>query len=69
MNRTALQGAMFRTASGCGDKSCVAVAMADGVVGVRNTTDGDGGPVLVFTEKEWGEFLGGAKSGEFDLPQ
>lgn len=69
MNREALQGATFRTASSCGDKSCVEVAIADGVVGLRDSKDEGRGPVLAFTGEEWASFLAGARKGEFDLPQ
>ena len=68
MNREALDGAKFRKASDCNDKSCVEVAMAGGVIGLRDSKDGSGGPVLAFTEGEWAAFIGGAKRGEFDLP-
>ena len=68
MNREALEGATFRTASGCSDKSCVEVALAEGIIGVRDSKDKGRGPVLAFTEAEWTSFLAGAKAGEFDLP-
>lgn len=68
MNREALAGAQFRKAGECSDKTCVEVAIADGVVGLRDSKDGDRGPVLAFTEQEWASFLAGAKAGEFDLP-
>jgi hypothetical protein len=68
MNRNALETATFRTASGCGDKSCVEVAIADGIVGLRDSKDRGQGPVLAFTPDEWTAFLGGAREGEFDLP-
>jgi hypothetical protein len=35
-------------------------------IGVRDTKDQGTGPVLVFTEPEWGAFLAGAKEGQFD---
>jgi hypothetical protein len=68
MNREALEGATFRKANGCSDKSCVEVALTEGIVGVRDSKDRGRGPVLAFTESEWASFLAGAKSGEFDLP-
>jgi hypothetical protein len=51
------------TASGT---SCVAVAMGDGTIGVRDSKD-PAGPVLRFTEREWQAFLSGVKAGEFEL--
>lgn len=69
MNREALDGAEFRTAAGCGDKSCVEVAIAGDVIGLRDSKDKGRGPVLAFTADEWAAFLGGARKGEFDLPQ
>jgi hypothetical protein len=69
MNREALQGAEFRKASDCGDKSCVEVAMTGDVIGLRDSKDHGHGPVLAFTADEWTAFLGGARRGEFDLPQ
>lgn len=69
MNREALETATFRTANGCSDKSCVEVALADGIVGLRDSKDKGRGPVLAFTEPEWEAFLAGAKNGEFDLPR
>ena len=68
MNRDALEGATFRKASDCSDKSCVEIALAKGVIGVRDSKDRGTGPVLAFTEAEWSAFLAGAKRGEFDLP-
>lgn len=52
------------TASGT---SCVAVAMGDGLIGVRDSKNPDG-PVLLFNDKEWRAFLNGVKAGEFELP-
>ena len=60
-------GATFRKASGCADKNCVEVAAGGGIVGIRDSTTGQHGPVLAFTRAEWTAFLGGAKNGEFDL--
>lgn len=68
MNRKSLQGAVFRKASGCSDKSCVEVAITADVIGVRDSKDDGRGPVLAFTPDEWAAFLNGAGKGEFDLP-
>lgn len=37
-------------------------------IGVRDTKDNGGGPILVFTDAEWSAFIAGAKSGQFDKP-
>ena len=68
MNREALQGATFRKSSDCSDKSCVEVAIAADVIGIRDSKDNGRGPVLAFTHEEWAAFLVGASKGEFDLP-
>lgn len=68
MNRDALDDAVFRKAKGCADKSCVEVAIAGDVIGLRDSKDNGHGPVLAFTRDEWAAFLGGACNGDFDLP-
>jgi len=47
--------------------ACVEIARlhSDGI-GVRDTKDKGSGPVLIFSQNEWGVFLAGAKNGEFD---
>ena len=57
MNREALQGAAFRKAGDCSDKSCVEVAITSEVIGVRDSKDDGRGPVLAFTLDEWATFL------------
>jgi hypothetical protein len=48
------------------NSNCVQVAfLADGMVGVRHSTDSTG-PVIRFTPGEWRAFLGGVRNGEFD---
>lgn len=51
-----------------GGSACVEVGRgaADGSVLVRHTRDRDGA-TLRYTREEWGAFLQGAKSGEFEL--
>lgn len=47
--------------------NCVEVAdNLPGAVGVRDSKD-PAGPVLAFGLAEWSAFVGGVKSGEFDL--
>ena len=48
-------------------QGCVEIAVAPGVVGVRDTKDREG-PVLRFSPEEWGAFGAGVRNGEFDLP-
>jgi uncharacterized protein DUF397 len=45
---------------------CVEVALVGDRVAVRDSKD-RGGPVLVFTHREWEAFVGGVRFGEFDL--
>ena len=48
--------------------NCVEVAfLAEGEVAMRNSRHPDG-PALVFTKSEWEAFLGGARDGEFGIP-
>lgn len=48
--------------------NCVEVAfLPGGGVAVRNSREPDGA-VLRFTPDEWGAFIGGTRTGEFDLP-
>jgi hypothetical protein len=48
--------------------NCVEVAfLSDGDVAMRNSRHPDG-PALIFTRAEWNAFLGGARDGEFGLP-
>ena len=53
--------------SGDGGGNCLEVAFAAAGVAVRDSKD-RAGPVLRFTEAEWGAFLAGVKAGEFELP-
>lgn len=56
----------WRVAKDCNTSNCVAIALTDGMVAVRDTKD-PGSPVLLYTETEWQAFIDGAKNGEFDL--
>jgi hypothetical protein len=66
---------MWRKAWSCTDSAnCVEVgcvpegsAMA-GMILVRDSKDGENGPVLAFTPQEWAAFLAGVRSNEFDAP-
>jgi uncharacterized protein DUF397 len=61
-----LTAAEWRTSSFCDLNGCVEVALLDCRVAVRDSKD-RGGPVLLFTPHEWEAFLGGVRTGEFDL--
>jgi hypothetical protein len=65
-----LSAAVWRKSSRSGDSGgqCVEVAAnLLGVVAVRDSKDPNG-PKLLFTPSEWGAFIGGVKTGEFDSP-
>jgi Domain of unknown function (DUF397) len=47
--------------------ACVEVMITGSAVKVRDTKDGDSGPVHVYSHTEWSAFLDGVKKGEFDL--
>jgi hypothetical protein len=46
--------------------NCVEVAALSGVIGVRDSKQGNSGPVLEFTPSEWAAFTAGVRDGEFD---
>lgn len=53
--------------NGNGGNNCVEVALLDGGAAVRDSKD-PAGPVLMFDEEAWQEFLAAAQAGEFDRP-
>lgn len=58
---------IFRKSSFSAGGNCVSVAkFADGSVKVRDTKD-QSNTTLTYTKDEWKAFLGGVKSGEFDV--
>ena len=44
---------------------CVEVAGVDNQIAVRDSKN-PGGPVLMFSQREWTAFVGGVRAGEFD---
>ena len=63
----AAQPAWMKSSLSFANGDCVEVAgLADGTIGVRDSKDSAGGPVLRFTSGEWQAFLGGVRNGEFD---
>lgn len=55
----------WRTARSCDGGACVGVARQGDFILIGNTNHPEG-PVSTFTTQEWGEFLAGAKLGDFD---
>ncbi|MFI0468841.1 MULTISPECIES: DUF397 domain-containing protein [Saccharopolyspora] len=45
-----------------GAQNCVEIALAAGLVGVRDTKDRDGG-TLVFRRRQWQDFIAGLRRG------
>ncbi|RBQ14419.1 hypothetical protein DP939_40650 [Spongiactinospora rosea] len=64
VNEFAREGWVKSSYSGGGN--CVEVSVASGAVGVRDSKRPGGGE-LRFTPAEWGAFVAGVKSGEYDL--
>jgi hypothetical protein len=62
-----LSRAKWRKSTWSGNDGCVEVAFLEGRVAVRDSKD-PRGPVLVFPAHEWAEFVGAARTGEFELP-
>lgn len=61
-----LSGAVWRKSARSGNNGgCVEMASVDDSIAVRDSKNPQGG-VLVFSRNEWGAFVDGAKSGEFD---
>jgi hypothetical protein len=49
-----------------GGTNCVEVMETEDGFLVRDTKDGEQGPILSFTHAEWEAFLSGVNEGEFD---
>ncbi|WP_141973192.1 DUF397 domain-containing protein [Actinomadura hallensis] len=71
MSPFATPAPQWRRSAHCGaSNTCVEVATLDAssqFIGTRDAKDGMHGPVLSFSRREWREFVGRAKKGEFDL--
>jgi Domain of unknown function (DUF397) len=61
-----LSRAAWRKSTRSGNNGCVEVAFVEDQVAVRDSKDRSG-PVLVFTAHEWEAFVGGVRTGEFEL--
>jgi predicted secreted Zn-dependent protease len=59
-------GADWRRSARCANGSCVAVAVTEQFVGMRDTKSWNG-PVLEFDQESWRAFVAGVRNGEFDL--
>ena len=57
-------GREWRRSSACGGSGCVDVSVSGDVVSVRATATP--GVVVLFTRREWADFIAGVKAGEFD---
>ncbi|GAA2379631.1 DUF397 domain-containing protein [Catellatospora methionotrophica] len=65
MNRTG--ASWFKSSrSDAGNGSCVEIAFMADAVGVRDSKDQPGGPVLPFSPASWRSFIAGVKAGEFN---
>ena len=63
IRRTSWRKSSFSAMNG----NCVEIGwLQSDRIGVRDTKDHGGGPVLVFTDAEWSAFIAGVKSGQFD---
>jgi Domain of unknown function (DUF397) len=58
---------VWRKALRCDSANCVEVAFVNGLVAVRDSKQPDEAPFLTFTSEEWGAFVDGVRSGDFDL--
>lgn len=46
--------------------ACVEIASAEGRAGVRDSKQGDQGPILAFSGRRWASFMNALKSGDLD---
>jgi hypothetical protein len=61
-----LSRAAWRKSTRSGNNGCIEVAFVEDRVAVRDSKDRSG-PVLVFNAHEWEAFVGGVRTGEFEL--
>ena len=67
MERPAVLGALsWRTSTACTGANCVQAAAVDGgsSIALRDSKDPD--KVLLYSAREWSEFLAGVSRGDFD---
>lgn len=55
----------WRKSTYSSSSACVEVAPRPNLIMVRDSKD-QSGPVLAFDRRAWGDFIDGAKAGEFD---
>ena len=58
---------VWRKSTRSANSSCVEVALASDIVGVRDSKD-PAGPVLSLTADVWRSFVNDVKDGQFDRP-
>ncbi|GAA2115730.1 DUF397 domain-containing protein [Actinomadura alba] len=57
-----------KSAASSANGSCVEVARLGATsIGARDSKQGTRGAVLQFSAREWSEFIGGLKAGDYDL--
>ncbi|WP_030175988.1 DUF397 domain-containing protein [Spirillospora albida] len=63
------RAARWRKSTSCGaNGTCVEIAGLPGrTVAIRDSTGGEGGPVLVLSAAQWRAFLTGVRTGGFEL--
>lgn len=66
MDQRDLTGMVWLKSRACQDgDSCIEVARADGRIGVRDSENGDDGPVLFLGEHGWRMFIAQVRAGGF----
>ncbi len=63
-----LSEADWKRSTYCAHSNCVEIAFLGGLVALRDSKQSPG-PVLLFGQTEWEDFLAGARNGEFDSIQ
>jgi hypothetical protein len=58
--------AWIKASRSASDNACVEMRRHEDRIEVRDTKQGETGPILSFTTSEWAAWLDGAKNGEFD---
>lgn len=59
-----LSHAVWKKSTYSAASDCIEIAFLDGQVAIRDSKD-SGGPVLLFTKREWNAFVAGVHDGQF----